>query len=98
MSIILKNATFIDWKTLVFTKTNLLIEEGEQGKVKFINSIPKDTSAEIIDCTNMYVTKSFVCGHHHAYSALSRGMGSPKKNRLIFMKFCNTFGGHSTNV
>lgn len=84
MSIILKNATFIDWKTFVFTKTNLMIEEGKDGKVKFISSIPNHTEAEIIDCTGKYVTKSFACGHHHAYSALSRGMGSPKKNPANF--------------
>lgn len=84
MSIILKNATYIDWKTLVFTKTNLLIEEGKQGKVEFISSIPNYTDAEIIDCKGKYVTKSFVCGHHHAYSALSRGMGAPKKNPANF--------------
>ena len=79
MSIILKNATFIDWKTFAFTKTNLIIEEGKQGKVEFSSFIPKNVNAEIIDCTGKYVTKSFVCGHHHAYSALSRGMGAPQK-------------------
>lgn len=35
---------------------------------------------EVIDCQGKIVTKSFAVGHHHAYSALARGMGAPEKN------------------
>lgn len=84
MSIILKNVTYIDWKSFTFSKTNLLIEQGEQGKIQFLTSIPDNFSGEILDSTGKYAMKSFVCGHHHAYSALARGMGAPKKNPTNF--------------
>lgn len=79
MSILLKNTTYIDWKTLEFKNTNILVEEGVNGKIRFTND--KDTHAnEVIDCKGKLVTKSFAVGHHHVYSALARGMGAPKKN------------------
>jgi cytosine/adenosine deaminase-related metal-dependent hydrolase len=83
MAIILKNATFIDWETLEFSATNILVEEGEGKQLKFFNSSdqvqpgPHDVS---IDCTGKYVSKSFAIGHHHVYSALARGMPAPAKN------------------
>ena len=81
MSILLKNATYIDWKTLEFKNTHILVEEGISGKIKFINKIDdlKNTD-QTIDCKEKLVTKSFAVGHHHVYSALARGMGAPKKN------------------
>ncbi len=80
MSILLKNATFIDWKTLDFKNTNILVEEGLNGKIKFIDNYDLIKNTEIIDCKGKFVTKSFAVGHHHVYSALARGMGAPKKN------------------
>lgn len=80
MSLLLKNATYIDWKTLEFKNTNILVEEGLSGKIKFIDDNSKVKADEIIDCKAKLVTKSFAIGHHHAYSALARGMGAPKKN------------------
>lgn len=80
MSILLKNATYIDWKTLEFKNTNILIEEGLNGKIKFIDNIDDVKTNQTIDCKGKLVTKSFAVGHHHIYSALARGMGAPKKN------------------
>lgn len=80
MSIYLKNATFINWRTLEFKNSNIKVNQGINNGFEFINKIPLNTNEEIIDCTGKYVTKSFACGHHHAYSALARGMGAPKKN------------------
>jgi len=80
MAIYLKNATFIDWQTLEFKNSNIKVNQGINNGFEFINEIPLNTNEEIIDCTGKYVTKSFVCGHHHIYSALARGMGAPKKN------------------
>ncbi|MCO6475115.1 MAG: amidohydrolase family protein [Phaeodactylibacter sp.] len=78
--ILLKNATFIDWQTLIFTNTNILVEEGPAGKIHFHNGLPDGLSPSItLDCTGLLVTKSFACGHHHIYSALARGMGPPRK-------------------
>lgn len=79
--IILKNATFIDWETLAFTTTNMLVPKGVDQPVQFVKEIPKELSTDdtVIDCTGKYVTKSFVNGHHHVYSALATGMPAPKK-------------------
>jgi cytosine/adenosine deaminase-related metal-dependent hydrolase len=41
---------------------------------------------EVIDCSGKIVTKSFAVGHHHAYSALARGMGAPKKSPENFLE------------
>jgi cytosine/adenosine deaminase-related metal-dependent hydrolase len=79
--IILKNATFIDWESLTFTKSDILVPKGVDQAIQFVNEIPKELNAEatLIDCTGKYVTKSFVNGHHHVYSALATGMPAPKK-------------------
>jgi cytosine/adenosine deaminase-related metal-dependent hydrolase len=79
MAIILKDATYIDWQTLAFKKTHIKVEEGINGAVTFLTKNTENSEDKIIDCKGKYVTKSFACGHHHAYSALSRGMGAPKK-------------------
>ncbi len=89
MSIILKNATYIDWKTLDFSITNIKIDEGKSGKITFIPNIDFskiDITDEVIDCKGKLVTKSFAVGHHHVYSALARGMGAPKKNPENFVE------------
>ncbi|MGE5341433.1 MAG: amidohydrolase family protein [Candidatus Omnitrophota bacterium] len=88
MSLILKHATVVDWETLAFRSGHLKVEEGLNGGVTFLpeNTDPLEAeigssshpSQPVIDCTHKLVTKSFACGHHHAYSALSRGMGAPK--------------------
>ena len=77
--ILLKNARFIDWQTLDFKQTDILVEEGKNGKITFSDTINTE-DVEILDCSGKIVTKSFAVGHHHVYSALSRGMGAPKKN------------------
>ena len=77
--ILLKNATYIDWKTLEFKNTNILVEDGLKGKIQFTKDENSNTT-EVIDCKGKLVTKSFAVGHHHVYSALARGMGAPKKN------------------
>ena len=80
MSILLKNGTYIHPETLKFTTSDILVHEGIDGKIEFVNQIPGKHQHQIIDCTGKYITQSFVCGHHHVYSALARGMGAPKKN------------------
>lgn len=78
----LKNATYIDWKSLVFKRSDIWVEKETDGKIFFLK--PDKKTSETIDCTGMYVTKSFAVGHHHVYSALARGMGAPKKNPSNF--------------
>jgi cytosine/adenosine deaminase-related metal-dependent hydrolase len=88
MSILLKNATYIDWKTLEISQTNILIEKDKKS-IQFIDKVSRidnKSKLEVLDCTGKLVTKSFAVGHHHVYSALSRGMGAPTKKPESFYK------------
>ncbi len=80
MSILLTNATYIHPASLEFITSHILVEEGLNGGIKFIKDTPSNSNIQIIDCSGKYITQSFVCGHHHVYSALARGMNAPKKN------------------
>lgn len=81
MSLFLKNVNYLDYKTLKFTKTNLLVESGVHGGIHFMeDERSAHLEGEILDCQGKIVTKSFAVGHHHAYSALARGMGVPEKS------------------
>ena len=69
MDLLLKNATYIDWKTLEFSIKNMLVRENVSS-IQFITD--SDTGAvgpgtEIMDCTGRLVTKSFAVGNHHDY-------------------------------
>ena len=80
MSLFLKNANYLDYKTLEFNKTNLLVESGVNGGIHFMeDERSAHLEGEVIDCQGKIVTRSFGVGHHHAYSALARGMGAPAK-------------------
>ncbi len=83
MTLYLKNTTFIDWKTLEFHSTHLAVSPGIDGRVELLDTLPSESELNdgdsILDCHNRLVTKSFVCGHHHIYSALARGMPPPSK-------------------
>lgn len=83
MAILLKKATYIDWETIKFHDTNIIVHENADKPIQLVNDDAlKDTSGfdEVIDCRGKFVTKSFVAGHHHVYSALAKGMPAPKKN------------------
>ncbi|MBI9066233.1 MAG: amidohydrolase family protein [Salinivirgaceae bacterium] len=77
--IILKDATFIDWKTLEFKQGHVIVEEGVNKAIQIVDELPQNFPGKIIDCKGKYVTKSFGCGHHHVYSALATGMPTPRK-------------------
>ena len=80
MAIYLQNTEYINWKTLEFSNTDILVTEGTKEKIEFFppNS-PVPSNCTTIDCTGKYVTKAFANGHHHAYSALAMGMPAPQK-------------------
>jgi len=88
MSVLLKNATYVDWRTLEFSVQNILAEEN-RNSVTFVGKTAetiRQLKPEVIDCSGKIVTKSFAVGHHHAYSALARGMGAPKKSPENFLE------------
>ena len=88
MTLYLKNATYVDWKTLVFTPTDLAVYPGDDGGVRFLETVPSESGLDagdsVLDCENRLVTKSFACGHHHIYSALARGMPAPPQTPQNF--------------
>lgn len=73
----LRDASFVDWRTLKVRRGHLAVEPGAQGKVRFVPRIPR--GARAVDCSGRLVTKSFVVAHHHLYSALACGMPMPKR-------------------
>ncbi len=83
MTLYLKDATYIDWKTLAFQSTHLAVSSGADGGIRFLDALPPagdlGAAAKILDCRQRLVTRSFGCGHHHIYSALARGMPAPAK-------------------
>jgi cytosine/adenosine deaminase-related metal-dependent hydrolase len=82
MSILLKNATYVNWESLEFTQTNIIVNDGVNGSIRFINDlkgVDRSIDYQTIDCKGKLVTKSFAVGHHHAYSAMAKGMPAPKK-------------------
>lgn len=76
----LRDAVFIDWKTLAVRRGNL---EVGGGATRFVDR--PVSGARVINCSGKIVTKSFVVAHHHLYSALARGMPGPKRAPKSFV-------------
>lgn len=84
MSVLLKNAVYINPDNLEFTPCNIFTDSHQMLILEPGNNhLNADV---IIDCHHQYVTRSFVCGHHHAYSALATGMPSPEKAPANFLE------------
>ena len=83
MTLYLKDAMFLDWQSLEIKKTDLAVEEGQQGGISFLAAVPPQDRCgpqdRVLDCAGKLVTRSFGCGHHHIYSTLARGMPTPRK-------------------
>lgn len=90
MTVYLKNATYIDWKSLEFKNCHIAVSTLRGYPFKIIDEEPFEsdlTSGDtLIDCKGKLVTKSFVCGHHHIYSSLARGMPAPSKIPTNFVE------------
>ncbi|PLW92159.1 MAG: amidohydrolase [Marinilabiliales bacterium] len=80
--ILLKNATYIDPLSFTQKETSILVEEGTGKGIKFVG--PDARADKVIDCRGKFVTRAYVNGHHHVYSALARGMHAPKKSPTNF--------------
>jgi putative selenium metabolism protein SsnA len=88
MDLLIKNATYLDWRTLEFSVRNILVRENV-STIQFISDSEAGTASgdvETMDCTGRLVTKSFAVGHHHVYSALSRGMAAPEESPQNFFE------------
>ena len=98
MTIYLKDATYIDWKTLQLKKTHIVVDTDRGREIEFPEGIPSQTEAAetdiVLDCRNKLITRSFGCGHHHIYSALARGMPAPRKNPENFLEILKYIWWH----
>jgi cytosine/adenosine deaminase-related metal-dependent hydrolase len=79
----LKDAVFVDSNSLDMQSGHLAVEIGPGGDVSFVNEIP--SGVESVDCGGRLVTKALANGHHHAYSALARGMPAPPRTPTCFV-------------
>ncbi|GAP42634.1 cytosine/adenosine deaminase [Lentimicrobium saccharophilum] len=84
MAVLLTNGTYIDPVTLSFTRTHILAGEGAEEGISFLDEIPVVNNHPVLDCSGRYITQAFANGHHHAYSALARGMRAPRKTPADF--------------
>jgi len=71
----LSNAEYLDAATCESRVGTICVESGVGGGIEFVDAVP--AGAEAIDCSSRFVTRGFVVGHHHMYSALARGMPGP---------------------
>ena len=81
MSLYLRNARYVDWRTLKIKPGTIQVEGGADGGIRFVGEVPSELSPEdrLLDCRGKLVTRAFACGHHHAYSALALGMPPPEQ-------------------
>ena len=90
MTLYLKNANYLDAKTLVIRSSNLAVEEGPTGGLTFPETLPAEEELNpgdrLIGCHGALVTRTFACGHHHIYSTLARGMPAPPKTPTNFVE------------
>lgn len=96
MTLYIKNARFIDWQNLTFTKTHIKVSKGKEGGIKFLDALPllATDSSKIVDANGKFVTRSFGCGHHHIYSTLARGMPTPARTPENFPDILNYIWWH----
>jgi cytosine/adenosine deaminase-related metal-dependent hydrolase len=90
VSLYLRDAVHVDWRTLKFSSGHIKVEGGDNGGLLFVDHVPPGADLQkedtILDCRGKLVTRAFGCGHHHAYSALARGMPPPAVAPLDFQQ------------
>jgi cytosine/adenosine deaminase-related metal-dependent hydrolase len=88
MTLYLKNATYLDWRSLEMTAGHLAVSSGDRPLLAFIDQVPgaaeRGPDDILLDCTGRLVTRAFGCGHHHLYSTLARGMPAPRSTPRNF--------------
>lgn len=80
----LRDAHYVDWRTLRMRRGHLAVEPGPAGRTRFVARVPR--GGRPFDCGGRLVTKSFVIAHHHLYSALALGMPFPARAPRTFVE------------
>jgi cytosine/adenosine deaminase-related metal-dependent hydrolase len=86
VTLILRDATHIDHETCELRRGDVRVEPGPGGGVEVLPPGAPGDGAREIDCSGRIVTRSFVVGHHHIYSALARGMPAPPRTPRSFVE------------
>ena len=76
----IKNISYFDQRTHELIHGDFRIDSGPEGGILPVNKVGGDAW----DGTGKILIRSFVCAHHHAYSALARGMPAPRKSPQNF--------------
>ncbi len=86
MSLYLTETTFLDQKRENPAQGTLRVTEGDGGGVEVVPGPPSSPAPDdiVLDCSGQIVVPAFGCGHHHAYSALARGMPGPSRTPASF--------------
>jgi len=92
MTLLLKNAIYLDWESLALIPGDIAVEQGPRGGISF--DLPPQAPERVIDCRGKLVTKSFGCGHHHIYSTLARGMPAPRRIPTSFSEILEYIWWH----
>lgn len=87
--ILLENIRYIDWNTFEITEGNILVEEGINKAIQFVDKEQialLQPDCQRLECKGKFTIKSFVNAHHHAYSALAPGMPIPEEAPRNFLE------------
>lgn len=79
MSLVVRNVTWWDWRTGNLHTGDLLID----GGVAPLHGAPPPGAA-VVEGRGGLAMAGLVCGHHHLYSALARGMPAPPRQPVGF--------------
>ncbi len=85
MSLVIRNVAWWDWCTDRLQTGDLLVDEGPDGRVGLLTG-PPPAGARILDGRGDLAIAGLVCGHHHLYSALARGMPAPPRAPRDFLE------------
>jgi cytosine/adenosine deaminase-related metal-dependent hydrolase len=78
MSIHLRDVTHWNWRTNELRHGDLVIAPGPAGDVRLTDAAPAPGD-DVIDGHGGLALPGLVCGHHHLYSGLARGMPAPSR-------------------
>lgn len=89
MSLLLANATVLDWRSGCLYTSHLKVDPGPSGGIERLEALPPvdaRSGLDVLDCSGKLVTRAFGIGHHHLYSALARGMPGPSSPPRSFVE------------
>lgn len=78
MALYLENARFHDFRTGQIIEGNIVVPEQPGKSLEFVTRAAR-AGEQVVDCREYLIVRGLLCAHHHAYSALARGMPPPSQ-------------------